>query len=191
MNGAPERPFATASQSILDAVYRHCNSDPGGARFFASLNLAVPTAAFRALGGFDGRLRTAEDREFCDRWLGNGRRIAYAPEAIVRHDSHRTLAGFWGKHFQHGRGGRRFRSLASLRGGSPKKLELSSFYLGLFCAPFREGVGPRSLLIALLVLLSQAASACGYWMESLQPLPAPDSRLGGDGPPPINEESGP
>jgi GT2 family glycosyltransferase len=168
-NGASLNPFAATNQAILEAVYRYYNPDPCHARFFATLNLAMPTAIFRALGGFDPRFRTSEDRELCARWLHHGHRIVHAPQAIVWHDGHRTLAGFWKQHYGYGRGGRRFRELTARRDGFPARLEPAAFYRSLLCSPLRDGVNPSSILLAALVGISQLASACGFWVEGRWP----------------------
>ena len=76
---------ATTSQLIVDLVYRHYNSDPEHARFIASNNMTMALREFRDVGGFDPTFRHAEDRELCDRWRHNGKRIVYATAARVRH----------------------------------------------------------------------------------------------------------
>ena len=52
-----------------------------------------PTA-LRALGGFDERFRTAEDRELCRRWARAGFALGRVPEAVVEHDPSSTSRGF-------------------------------------------------------------------------------------------------
>ena len=84
VNAAPQL-CSTTSQLIVDVVYRHYNADPAQARFVASNNLALSTAGFREIGGFDPTYRTAEDRDLCDRWLHRGQRIVYTAAARVHH----------------------------------------------------------------------------------------------------------
>jgi glycosyltransferase involved in cell wall biosynthesis len=171
-NGNAMSACAAASQSILDEVYRHYNADPERARFFATLNFAVPVEEFRSLGGFDGGFRTSEDREFCNRWLRDGRRMVCAAEAIVRHEGHRGFSSFWKQHYHYGRGACRFHRVRCLYGGADNRLESGSFYWSFLAAPFRRaGFRPRTVLITILVAISQVASACGYWVESRQPGP--------------------
>ena len=71
-----------------------------------SANLAVPTAEFHEVEGFDERFHDAgyEDYEFCHRWRAAGNRIVAVPEAIVHHRRDTTLAGFWRQHYRYGRG---------------------------------------------------------------------------------------
>jgi GT2 family glycosyltransferase len=45
-----------------------------------------------------------EDREFCDRWLRHGYRMAYVPKATVYHAHELTFCTFWRQHFGYGRG---------------------------------------------------------------------------------------
>jgi GT2 family glycosyltransferase len=171
-NGATDSHFAEASQAVIDAVYRYYNADPEHARFFAAPNLAMSAAVFRASGGFDARFRTSEDRELCDRFLHSGGRLVYAPEAIVWHDGGpQALTHFLSQHFAYGRGGRRFRRLATSRRGVPVRLEPAAFYRSLLSAPLQGGVTPKGLLLAALVGVSQLASACGYLAEGRWPDP--------------------
>jgi GT2 family glycosyltransferase len=100
--------WSAASQRIIDVVYAYYNADPDHARFLTTNNLAVPTEAFRDVGGFDESFRTAEDRDFCRRWLARGLEIAYAPDALVHHMHPLTLQAFLRQHFDYGRGAFRF-----------------------------------------------------------------------------------
>ena len=66
--------YSTASQLLIDFLYEYYNGREGVSRFFITSNLAFPTNAFRALGGFDVSfpLAAAEDRDGCDRWREAG-----------------------------------------------------------------------------------------------------------------------
>jgi glycosyltransferase involved in cell wall biosynthesis len=172
LNGDPANVYAAANQCIIDTVYRHHNADPLNARFFATVNLAVPSVAFRALGGFDPRFRTSEDREFCTRWLQSGRRMIQVSGAVVWHEGRRTVGGFWRQHFDYGRGGYRFHRLQSIRTHSKVSFEPVSFYREMVFAPFKSGVRLHSVLLAMLIVLSQIGSACGYWAERVDCLAA-------------------
>jgi len=165
LNGDPGNVYAAASQCIIDTVYRYHNADPLNARFFATVNLAVPSVAFRALGGFDPRFRTSEDREFCTRWRRSGRRMIQVPDAVVWHEGRRTLGGFWRQHFNYGRGGYHFHRLESIRTQSKVRFEPASFYREMIFAPFKSGVRLPAVLLVMLIVLSQIGSACGYWAE--------------------------
>ena len=91
---------ATTSQLIVDVVYRHYNSDPEHARFIASNNMTMALREFRDVGGFDPSFRHAEDRELCDRWREQGRRIVYARAARVSHARPMKHAGVLAATFQ-------------------------------------------------------------------------------------------
>src|ERR1043166_3127835 len=74
LNALPDNPYSTASQILIDYLYKYYNPAFNQACFLTSNNLAVPAAQFRALGGFDASfpLAAAEDRDFCDRWRHHG-----------------------------------------------------------------------------------------------------------------------
>lgn len=152
--GLPGNPWARASAAVEGAVYAHENRDPARARFLTPKNLLVPAAAFSAAGGFDPTFRWSEDRDFCDRWLAGGRRLAYVPGARVQHDRPHTGAGFWRQHLEYGRGARRFHAARRRRGGPGLRPD-PRFYARLV----RRARGPRELA---LVVGAQLATATGY-----------------------------
>src|SRR2546426_6759468 len=53
LNALPHNPYATASQLLVSFLFAYHNADPNQARFATTSNLALPTATFRALKGFD------------------------------------------------------------------------------------------------------------------------------------------
>jgi glycosyltransferase involved in cell wall biosynthesis len=163
--------FSTASQLLLTYLYEHYGSQPERGLFFASNNLAVPAAAFRALGGFDpaNPRAAAEDRDFCDRWSARGLELAYAPEALVRHAHALTLAGYARQHFEYGRGAARFQSGRAARGRGSLRVEPPSFYLRLLGYPFGRSRALETPLLAALLALSQAATAAGFAWERARP----------------------
>jgi glycosyltransferase involved in cell wall biosynthesis len=161
LNALPQNPYAETSQTIIEVVYEHFNADPGDARFFASNNFAVPAARFRELGGFDESFRTSEDREICDRWLSKGLRLAYAPEAVVRHAHALTLRTLWRQHFGYGRGAWCFHAARSARGHAPFKPD-SDFYLKLLRAPLSRPGSVRAARLAALLLWTQLANTAGF-----------------------------
>ncbi len=161
--------FATASQLLIDYLYAHYNEAGGGrARFLTSNNLAVPAAAFRALGGFNETYTRAasEDREFCSHWLQRGHRLRYEPSARVRHAHRLHAAGFWRQHHGYGRGAHHYHQARSVRGQSRPPFEPPSFYLGLLHYPWRRQLPDRWSLSCLLAL-SQVAHTAGFLSASL------------------------
>ncbi len=167
LNALPRNPYAETSQTIIEVVYAHFNADPDGARFFASNNFAAPAARFRELRGFDETFRTSEDREICDRWLSKGFRLAYAPEAVVRHAHPLTLRTLWQQHFGYGRGAWRFHAARAARGQGPFKPD-RDFYLKLLRAHATRAPKTRAAQLTALLLWSQLANTAGFFYERLQ-----------------------
>jgi glycosyltransferase involved in cell wall biosynthesis len=171
--------FSTASQLLLAYLYEHYGSRPERGFFFASNNLAVPAAAFRALGGFDPAYprAAAEDRDFCDRWSARGLELAYVPEALVRHAHALTLASYARQHFDYGRGAARFQAGRVARGRGSLRVEPPSFYLRLLGYPVGRARARATPLLAALLALSQAATAAGFAWERARPEgPRPEGR---------------
>ncbi len=167
VNALPANRYSRASQHLADVVYGFYNSDLDGACFFASNNLMFPTEDLRRAGAFDGSFRCSEDRELCDRWLAFGRRLAWAPEAVVRHAHDLTLTGFCGQHFGYGRGAFHFYRARLRRGRSGMRLRPHRFYWRLLAATCRTARRRRDPSLAPLILVSQAASAAGFFREAL------------------------
>ena len=53
-------------------------------------NMVLPRSRARALGGFDDRVLSAEDNDFCYRWLRGGWPLRYEPELVVWHHEWRS-----------------------------------------------------------------------------------------------------
>jgi glycosyltransferase involved in cell wall biosynthesis len=166
LNGTPECPYATASQIILDAVHEFFNEHPGRSKFFAPTNLALSAELFRQCGGFDARFTVSEDREFCDRWQRQGRRIRYAEEAVVHHVHRLDFQTFLRRHSGYGRGARRFHLSKESAAGRGEFKDLR-FYPFLLRHAMNKGVSCRSLALLMLVGTARAAYAAGYGLEAL------------------------
>ncbi|MGH9722843.1 MAG: glycosyltransferase family 2 protein, partial [Bryobacteraceae bacterium] len=123
-------------------------------------------ALFRQVGGFNAAYGSAagEDRDFCARWIARGWRLAEPPGIFVAHRHPQSLAGFLRKHFEYGRAALRHHSGAA--GGSRAGLW---FVLDLVRRSFREDSGARAVGLALLAVLSQAATFAGYLRERMSP----------------------
>jgi GT2 family glycosyltransferase len=165
-NVLADNPYASASQHLISYLCAYYNADPNEPRFFTSNNMAVAAEAFRTAGGFDTALRraAAEDREFCDRWIHQGRAISFVPQAVVRHAHPLTLRKFWRQHFNYGRGAHYYHLTRARRSGTPLRIEPWRFYTNLLLYPFRAEV-PRPLRQASLLFVTQAANALGYFVE--------------------------
>jgi GT2 family glycosyltransferase len=135
-----ERYRIETSQLLLDYLYEFYNRSLEGAKFFASNNLAFPRKIFLDSGGLDSRYRqaAAEDRELCDRWISQGRRLRYTPEASVFHAHPLALGTLWRQHYTYGRGAFFFHRMRAERGGGPVRIEPLSFYLNMFTYPFKH-----------------------------------------------------
>jgi glycosyltransferase involved in cell wall biosynthesis len=115
LNALPNNLYAATSQLFASFLTSSLNTALNHGGFWTTNNLALPADTFRALGGFNPTLPFAggEDWELCSRWLAEGHRICYAPEAVVYHAHHMNFRAFWLQHFHYGRG--RFR-VQRLRG---------------------------------------------------------------------------
>lgn len=54
--------------------------------------MAVSAQAMLRLGGFDPALKSAEDNDFCFRWMASGRAVRYTPDLTVWHSDWRQPA---------------------------------------------------------------------------------------------------
>jgi GT2 family glycosyltransferase len=155
---------AAAAHLVVEVGYAWHNRDPNRARFLAMNNLALPARRFHDLGGFDTRYTRSADRDLCDRWLANGLRLAFVPEAVVFHAQRLDLRRFMAKHFANGRGVLRFHRAHIARGEPPIKPE-PGYYLALLGASLRKRPPGEALVTTALVLLAQAANYTGYAWE--------------------------
>jgi glycosyltransferase involved in cell wall biosynthesis len=168
LNALPHNRYSTASQLIVDYLYAYFNVEPTRPRFFASNNLALPVDRFQAIGGFNATFpwAAAEDREFCERWLHHGYPMTCASDALVYHAHALTFRTFWRQQFNYGRGAFRLHRLRAQCGGGRRRLEPFSFYLNLLRYPLSQAHGLQALVLAMLVLVSQAAIAWGWLYEA-------------------------
>lgn len=168
INALSDNIFSTASQALIDYLYEYYNPQLTQAAFFASNNIAMPTAGFRQLGGFDAAfpLAAAEDRDFCDRWQQQGYPMVYAPEVTIKHFHHLNLSSFWRQHFGYGRGAFCFHQLRSRRTKQSIKVEPLAFYYNLLSYPFRQAASQQKIYVSALFLLSQIANVSGFFWES-------------------------
>ncbi len=168
VNALEHNRYSRTSQAIQDAAYSHYNVDPKAARFFASNNVAMAASRFADLGGFDPALRTSEDRDLCHRWIESGGRLAYVPEAVVRHSHVLGLRGFWRQHYGYGRGAYRHRRLRSRRGGSVEPPAATS---GVLSSAARSAMDQRDFGRLGLLGVWQLATFAGAAREALSRAP--------------------
>ena len=173
INALDNNPFSTASQKLIDYLYEYYNPAKGKDAFFASNNIAMPTANFKALGGFDVSfpLAAAEDRDFCDRW-NQAYPIVYVPQAQIEHYHKLSLTSFWKQHFGYGRGAFCFHQIRSQRSAKEIEVEPLSFYFDLLSYPLSQSSRQPKLMISSLFFLSQVANVAGFFWEKLNSQPA-------------------
>lgn len=166
-NQLPHNVYSTSTDLLLRRLYEYHNQPAERARFFTPNNLAFPLEPLREMGGFLDGLVTGEDRELCDRWRGEGRRLVYAAEAVVGHAHPLGFASFVLLHYRYGKGSSRFRREAARRGSEAARFEPVSFYLGLIRYPLSVVRGSRGLALSGLMCVAQVANAVGYLRQSL------------------------
>ena len=164
VNALTENICSAASQGLIDVIYAHFNRDAANAQFLASNNIAMPTAQFHAIGGFNPGFHFAEDREFCDRWLRHGYRMTYAPEVVIHHRHNLTLRSLWRQHFNYGRGAFLFHRVSGRR-GTKFRFE-SAFYLSIFRFPLTGNAAARALFMEFLMVEMQLANAAGFLVQA-------------------------
>ena len=167
LNALTHNCYSTASQLLISYLFSYYNAIPHAARFFPSNNLAFPTKGFRAIGGFDVTYprAAAEDRELCDRWLHHGYRMIYVAEAVVHHAHDLTFWTFLRQHFHYGRGAFCFHQVRARLGQDRVKVEPLAFYLNMLRYPFISARGSNTLMLMLLLVVTQVSNATGFFWQ--------------------------
>ncbi len=159
--------YSTASQIIIETVYRYYNKNPEKCNFFSSNNIALSKQYFRDVGGFDEQFRTAEDRDLCYRWLKKGLTIKYAKNAVIYHANELNLFTFCKQYFNYGRGSYLFYKKIHNKNlvyfGNLLKLNLNPRNLLIYPVPEHKMF--RSLLLVILLILWQVTNAAGFIFE--------------------------
>jgi GT2 family glycosyltransferase len=170
VNVLGERLCSSASQLLIDFLYRYHNRDAADSRFLITSNLAFPLSAFLAIGGFDATfpLAAGEDRDLCERWREAGHPMVYCPEAVVAHAHDLGVGSFLGQHFNYGRGAHHLHRARARRGKGRFRLETVGFYARLIVFPFRSEPVARALVLSMLLALSQLGYVAGYVFERLR-----------------------
>jgi GT2 family glycosyltransferase len=165
LNALHDNLYAEASQILTRYLYDYFQKK--GTPFLASNNMALSRELFARLGGFNERfvLAGGEDREFCDRCVAEGLKLAYVPEAAVDHHHRLTLSGFLRQHFRYGRGAFVYHGLRAARSDGNIRFEPARFYTDLLKFPYRQTAQKNKIAIAGLLILSQAMNMAGYYRE--------------------------
>ncbi len=169
-NGLGENPYATASQLLIHFLYEYYHLqqvEKTQMPFFSSNNLGIDRQVFQELGGFDGQLRTAEDRDLCARLLEAGFALRYAPAARVHHFHDLDLKRYLIQHFQYGRGNYEYHKLRHQRGRGSYRLEPLRFYSGMLQYPFSQMRTRYALWQSVLLMLSQFGNISGFFAQAL------------------------
>jgi GT2 family glycosyltransferase len=146
--GDPGNAYARVSETV-------CGFARDRIGFLIGNNIACRRDVALALPFDEGSpVPAGEDREWSARLRAAGRRIAFVPDAVVRHEPALDLRGFWAQHVRYGRGAAWLR-----RKRGPGRQPLG-FYVALVRRGFRSG-----LRDGLLLCLAELATAVGYLRE--------------------------
>jgi glycosyltransferase involved in cell wall biosynthesis len=168
-NALLDNPYSSASEHITRFVYEYNRTAAARAPFFTTNNIALAADLFRAVGGFETSIpsATAEDKEFCHRWIARGLALAHVPSAVVHHAHELTFARFLRQHFNYGRGNLTFRLIRRRRVQRPFVREPLKFYLDLVLSPMRHPSSVGRWRLTALVVASQLAMLAGALREAL------------------------
>ena len=154
INADPSSRISAASQLVVthltewSARRRTAPRATSRARRDVFLDIPFDSARFTFAGG---------DRDWCDRVHRSGRKLVYAPDAIVQHRQQLTLAATLRQQYAYGRGSYRYRS----RHGGSTRFERPSSTRAWSRARFASGPS-----VGLLTLGGQLANAVGYGREA-------------------------
>jgi len=173
LSGIPENPYSLANQLLIDYLYHYYHLTAGKKSqpaFFAANNLAISRDVFQEVGGFDVRLRSAEDRDFCERSGQAGHSSIFAQSALVYHHHPFNLSQFLRLHLGYGGGNYFFHLYRKVRGWGNYRLEPINFYTSMLGYPFRSEKGWHAARLSLLLGLSQASNISGFTMQAVKEL---------------------
>lgn len=135
-----------------------------------TVNWVARTADIRAVGGFNESLTAGgEDTELAYRLSNSGRRIVFAPDAVVVHPARTSMSAFVSWFYRRGRAKRQFMRIVP-----------SSHYVGQRLVSYghilsKHAKSPRVILIAALMLLSLVLQWLGFMAEFLSPTSHPQA----------------
>jgi glycosyltransferase involved in cell wall biosynthesis len=160
--------YGRASQMLVSFLYDY-NDRSNGLRFFCSNNLVFPRAELLAMGGFDETfpLAAAEDRFICARWLKQAG-LEFVPAAIVEHRQMLGFRSFLRQQFRYGRGACQFWRRRHEDDSAENRIEPWSFYGRMLAYPFARVDLPQAVAMSILLAMSQAAVALGYYAEKFK-----------------------
>ncbi len=158
--------YGIASQTLVSYLYESGDGKPD---FFCSNNMAFPRKSLLAIGGFPENfpLAAAEDRDVCARWSRTSK-LTFAPDAVVVHRQAINFSGFLHQHWRYGRGAFHFWRVRRRESGDVRIIRDARFYREMLLYPFSRPATRSASTISFLLVLSQAASAAGYFAEALR-----------------------
>lgn len=169
VNALPNRLTSEASQAILDFRSLHSRQQNGNARILFASNLALPTSAYREIGGFDesDSMRNCAAQEFSDRWIKSNRHVVYLSEAVVLEAHTPSITSFLRAHFDLGSGAcqidrkRAHEEEARTEVSEPSVRELMHY-------PFERRAGWRAPFLSILIGVAQCVRSIGYRSAKLR-----------------------
>ena len=171
-NGLPGNLYSVASQLLINELCRPSHPEEG-ADFFAGNNLAMRRKTFRSIGGFNATFSTSagEDRALSARFKAEGRRLIFAPDALVTHSHSLTFNSFIRQHFNYGRAA--FHLHFRENEGNPLAgIPRPHFFWRLISGTARAARAQPALkagTLCLLIALTQLVTGVGFAAEWLQP----------------------
>lgn len=171
LNGCPDNVYAAASQCLFDFLYSYYHRAHGAVSqspFFTSNNLACGRELFEQSGGFESSMRQGEDREFCARLSAQGIALHYAARARVLHYRAMHVRAFWKQHWEYGMGAFAYHQRARTFQRDTVLPEPVRFYTGMLYFPWRTARGARAAHLMGLVVMAQAANACGFGYAAIR-----------------------
>jgi glycosyltransferase involved in cell wall biosynthesis len=167
VNGLAGNLYAEASQLLYDHLVRCYRPGEQLGAFFTTNGMAVSRARFQELGGLDGGMRFAEDRDFCYRWALNSRPFLLVPDAVVYHAHELDWKSFLCLHFCYGGGTWHFRQRCRAGGGPRVKVSPLGWYLDLVLSGWRQQPGLCGARLSALLAAAQSATAAGLLWRAL------------------------
>jgi cellulose synthase/poly-beta-1,6-N-acetylglucosamine synthase-like glycosyltransferase len=154
-----------ASQILVTFLYDYFNARHE-LNFFCSNNFAFPREPLLKIGGFDETfpLAAAEDRDLCARWRRSAE-LRFIPEAVIEHRQFLNFRTFCRQQYRYGRGAFQFWLRRREHGGGGVRLEHQQFYTRMLGFPFGRAPFGKALAMSLLLVISQFATALGYFEE--------------------------
>jgi glycosyltransferase involved in cell wall biosynthesis len=161
-----------------DAFRKYVFSENGRmlARTLVGANFLIRREIFRDIGGFNGYLESAEDRELGARLYTKGYQIEYYPQLVVYHQFHRSYTRTLKRHLWHARGNSKVYKMYPGIFNNPIKGRLK-FLKNVVLIYKSKQIGFKaalfyiilSLLYIVIFKVSPNGSGCEYCRDSAAP----------------------